>query len=73
VNTPYDVAAARKVGIVSIVLRSGGFSDYLLRGAGASALYDSVADVFQHLDELPFSNPGHIASSCPKEAIARRS
>lgn len=42
-DTPYDIEAARKCGITTIALRSGGFSDEELRGAGAITLYDDVA------------------------------
>ena len=51
-DTPYDAAAARKAGIGAIGVRSGGFSDASLREAGVSAIYDGVADLLQHIDNL---------------------
>ncbi|WP_457355287.1 YhjD/YihY/BrkB family envelope integrity protein [Sphingomonas sp. UYP23] len=44
-DTPYDVEAAAKCGIRAIALRSGGFDDAVLIGAGAIALYDDAADL----------------------------
>lgn len=44
-DTPYDIQAAAKCGIRAIGLRSGGFDDAVLTGAGAIALYDDVADL----------------------------
>jgi HAD superfamily hydrolase (TIGR01509 family) len=42
-DTPYDVEAAGKCGIAAIAVRSGGFSDEVLRAAGAVEIYDDVA------------------------------
>ncbi|MEG3178256.1 HAD family hydrolase [Sphingomonas sp. RB3P16] len=42
-DTPYDVEAARKCGIAAVALRSGRFSDEVLSGAGAIAIYDDAA------------------------------
>jgi HAD superfamily hydrolase (TIGR01509 family) len=42
-DTPYDIEAARKCGIAAIGLRSGKFSDDVLRNAGAIAIYDNAA------------------------------
>lgn len=42
-DTPYDVEAAAKCGIAAVAVRSGGFSEEVLRGSGAIALYDDVA------------------------------
>ena len=42
-DTPYDIEAARKCGIAAIALRSGKFSDDVLRNAGAIAVYDDAA------------------------------
>ncbi len=44
-DTPYDIAAARRVGIDAIGLRSGGFSDASLRREGATGIYDGIADL----------------------------
>jgi HAD superfamily hydrolase (TIGR01509 family) len=54
-DTPYDVEAARKCGIATIGLRSGGFADDALRGAGAVALYDDVADLLENYETSPIN------------------
>jgi len=48
-DTPYDIEAARPVGVGVIALRSGGFPDDKLRGA--LAIYDDPADLLAHLDD----------------------
>jgi len=56
-DTPYDVEAAAKCGIAAIALRSGKFSDEVLREAGAVALYDDVADLLANYDSSPLAQP----------------
>lgn len=50
-DTPYDIEAARKCGIAAIGVRSGGFTDAALQGAGAVAVYDDVAALLAGFDE----------------------
>jgi phosphoglycolate phosphatase-like HAD superfamily hydrolase len=57
-DTPYDAIAASKVNVQTIAVRSGGFSDSDLRDAGAIALYDSIADLYEHLQDSA------LASNC---------
>lgn len=52
-DTPYDVEAAAKCGIDTVALRSGKFSEQMLRQAGAIALYDDVAALLADLDHSP--------------------
>ena len=52
-DTPYDIEAAKKVGVSTIAFRSGGWSDSDL--AGAIAIYDCPADLLEHYDELPLA------------------
>jgi membrane protein len=54
-DTPYDIEAAGKCGIAAIGLRSGGFSDGALLGAGAIALYDGVAALLEQYDNSPLA------------------
>jgi HAD superfamily hydrolase (TIGR01509 family) len=54
-DTPYDAAAARKAGIKTVAVRSGGFPDSSLTDAGAIAIYDSVSDLLKHLKSSLFS------------------
>jgi HAD superfamily hydrolase (TIGR01509 family) len=50
-DTPYDIEAARKIGVGTIALRSGGWRDHELRGA--LAIYDDTADLLAHYDSSP--------------------
>jgi HAD superfamily hydrolase (TIGR01509 family) len=50
-DTPYDIEAAQKVGVGTIALRSGGWSDDELRGA--LAIYNDTADLLAHYDSSP--------------------
>jgi len=59
-DTPYDIEAARKAGIRTIAVRSGGFRDDTL--SGAVAIYDNITDLLVHYDQSPLQNP-LIASS----------
>jgi phosphoglycolate phosphatase-like HAD superfamily hydrolase len=46
--------AARKAGVGTVTVITGGFSEQELREAGAAAVYESVAELRRHLDEAPF-------------------
>ncbi len=50
-DTPYDVQAAGKAGVLTIAVRSGGWGDTDLKGA--LAIYDSPADLLAHFDDSP--------------------
>jgi HAD superfamily hydrolase (TIGR01509 family) len=50
-DSPFDVAAASKVGMPTIVVRSGGFGDDELREAGAVAIFDTPGDLRAALDD----------------------
>jgi HAD superfamily hydrolase (TIGR01509 family) len=50
-DTPYDIEAAKKVGIGTIALRCGGFSDEELKDA--IAIYDDPADLLAGYDRSP--------------------
>ena len=51
-DTPYDAQAAEKVGLRTIGVLSGGFSERLLREAGCFAIYRDVADMLARYDEV---------------------
>jgi phosphoglycolate phosphatase-like HAD superfamily hydrolase len=55
-DTPYDATAARKAGIRTIAVKSGGFPESSLVDAGAVAIYDSVGDLFERLNESLFAS-----------------
>jgi HAD superfamily hydrolase (TIGR01509 family) len=54
-DTPWDVEAARKAGLETICIMTGGFSEQELREAGAAAVFESVQELRDHLDEAPLS------------------
>jgi membrane protein len=54
-DTPYDIIAARKLGVEAIGVRSGGFRDDQLNDAGAVALYDDVAALLADYANSPIS------------------
>ena len=49
-DSPFDVEAAKKLGLRVIGFRSGGFPDDVLLQAGADALYDGVEDLLRGFD-----------------------
>jgi HAD superfamily hydrolase (TIGR01509 family) len=51
-DTPYDIEAARRAGVVTIALRCGGWDDASLRGA--IAIYDDPRDLQNRLAQSPF-------------------
>ena len=53
-DTPWDIEAARKAGLATVTVITGGFSEQELRDAGAAAVYDSLVELRRHLDEPPF-------------------
>ena len=52
-DTPYDIEAAGKCGIAAVALRSGKFSDEMLREAGAVAIYGDAAALLTGYDTSP--------------------
>jgi len=52
-DTPYDVEAAGKCGIETVALRSGKFTDSVLRGAGAIEIYDDAAALLADYAQSP--------------------
>jgi HAD superfamily hydrolase (TIGR01509 family) len=54
-DTPWDVQAARRAGIETICVLTGGFSEQELREAGAIVVFESMAELRKHLAETPLS------------------
>ena len=52
-DTPWDVEAARKAGIDTLCVLTGGFSEQELRDAGAAAVYESLPELRRRLGETP--------------------
>jgi HAD superfamily hydrolase (TIGR01549 family) len=54
-DTPWDVKAASAAGVPTICVITGGFSYAELQEAGAAAVYESVEELREKLDETPLS------------------
>jgi HAD superfamily hydrolase (TIGR01509 family) len=50
-DTPWDIEAASRAGVPTIAVMTGGFSEAELRDGGAVAVYESVAELRDKLDE----------------------
>lgn len=50
-DSPYDMQAAKALGLATIGFRSGGFPDAALTEAGANVLFDGPADLLAHFGE----------------------
>ena len=52
-DSPYDAEAAKRAGLRSIGVLSGGFPESTLREAGCIAIYDGPADLLRRYEESP--------------------
>jgi HAD superfamily hydrolase (TIGR01509 family) len=52
-DTPWDVKAARQAGVPTLAVRTGGFAIAELQEAGAAAIFESVVELCQKLDQTP--------------------
>jgi len=52
-DTPWDVEAARRAGVQTATVLTGGFSVDELRDAGAIAVFESIPELLDRIDELP--------------------
>ncbi len=52
-DTPWDCESARRAGVETIAVRTGGFAQEELSDAGAIAVYESIAELSERLDETP--------------------
>jgi HAD superfamily hydrolase (TIGR01509 family) len=50
-DTPYDVEAAKRAGVPTIAVLTGGFSEAELREAGAVEVFESVAELRERVGE----------------------
>src|SRR4051794_38039284 len=55
-DTPWDIEAARRAGVDTIAVITGGFSRAELEEAGAVAVFESVSELRSRLDETPLSD-----------------
>jgi len=51
-DSVWDVEAAHRLGIPAVAVLSGGFGEGELRAAGAAWVFDDVADLREHLDQV---------------------
>jgi HAD superfamily hydrolase (TIGR01509 family) len=52
-DTTWACEAAGRAGIPTLAVRTGGFSEQELRDAGAAAVFESIAELGDRLDETP--------------------
>lgn len=52
-DTPWDVEAARRAGVSTLAVRTGGFATSELKEAGAATVFESVIELCRKLDESP--------------------
>ena len=56
-DSTFDCEAAKRAEVPSIAVLTGGFSTEELSESGAAAVYDSVEELLNRLDETPFGTP----------------
>jgi HAD superfamily hydrolase (TIGR01509 family) len=54
-DTPWDVKAAAKAGVATLAVRTGGFGADELRESGALAIFESVQELRERLEETPLA------------------
>ena len=54
-DTPYDIAAAKKIDLATIAVLCGGFPEDELRSTGAVAIFRDPADLLEHYYQSPLS------------------
>jgi HAD superfamily hydrolase (TIGR01509 family) len=61
-DSPYDAEAARRAGLASVGLLSGGFAEEELRVAGCVAVYRDPRDLLDNLDASPLAGGAPAAA-----------
>ena len=54
-DTPWDCESARGAGVPTVCVLTGGFSEGELRDAGAVAVFESIIQLAERLDETPLA------------------
>lgn len=54
-DSVWDCRAARRAGIASVALLTGGFSEQELREAGAASVFASISELIEHLEQTPLA------------------
>ncbi len=52
-DTPWDVEAARRAGVPTLAVLTGGFAVSELKEAGAATVFESITELCRRLDETP--------------------
>jgi HAD superfamily hydrolase (TIGR01549 family) len=55
-DTPWDVEAARKAGLQTVCVITGGFCEKELRDAGAASVFESLTELRERLAETPLAS-----------------
>lgn len=54
-DSTWDCRAARRAGVASVALLTGGFSEQELREAGAASVFSSIRELLDQLDRTPLA------------------
>ena len=54
-DSTFDCEAARRAGVTTIAVLTGGFSEQELRESGAVAVFETLAELIDNLDDTPLS------------------
>ena len=54
-DSTWDCEAAERAGVAPVALLTGGFSEQELRDAGAVAVFASLGELIEHLDQTPLA------------------
>jgi phosphoglycolate phosphatase-like HAD superfamily hydrolase len=52
-DSRWDIEAAAAAGVPTVAVVTGGWSEQELRNCGAAAVFESLVDLREHLDETP--------------------
>ena len=65
-DTPWDIEAARKAGLPTLAVMTGGFSEAELREAGAAVVFRSIDELRERVRETPLD--GQASRELPRQA-----
>jgi HAD superfamily hydrolase (TIGR01509 family) len=54
-DTPWDCEAARRAGVETVALMTGGFAEQELTEAGAAAVFESLPELLERIEETPLA------------------
>jgi HAD superfamily hydrolase (TIGR01549 family) len=55
-DTTWDIEAAKRAGVATIAVLTGGFAEAELRDAGAACVFESIAELRDRIDETPLAD-----------------